>query len=196
MVILSPTKSYSAAVSDRGTQPESETPADVNAASQDGSTYLIGFESPLRDRYVDFAQPLFDIRVCSGCGVLPHKAVELPCRHILCLCCRGKHLIETTGPTGGDDTSGEQAIPKVLCPEDWTLRSASDLRPRVLRVGRVRRQVAYCLNSVLGCSFTAELRDVEKHYPTCRYEDLPCPGRRVSIAEGDMLMQAFLCGQR
>ncbi|KAH7955390.1 hypothetical protein HPB52_000812 [Rhipicephalus sanguineus] len=179
------------------TGPERETPADVHAASQHASTYRISFQSPLRGRCVEFAQPHFDIRVCSDCGALPHKVVELPCRHILCLTCRGKHLIETIGPTGGDDTSGEQSIPKILCPEDWTLRSASELRPMVLRVGRVRRQVAYCLNSGLGCSFTAELRHVKRQYPTCRYEEFACPRCSVSyIPEADMLIHAFHCGRR
>lgn len=144
---------------DEDVQDLSETPAvitqsDDDAASQDDSPcILIGFESPIRGRCVQFAQPLSGIAVCSGCRALPDEAMLLPCSHVLCLACYDDYMVETT----------------VRCPEDWAPCSAFHLWPMRLDLEQVRGEIAFCVNSWFGCPFKAELRDVEQHYATCRY---------------------------
>ncbi|KAH7935026.1 hypothetical protein HPB52_002671 [Rhipicephalus sanguineus] len=144
---------------DEDVQDLSETPAVItqsndDAASEDASPYiLIGFESPMRGLFVQFAQPLSGIAVCSGCRALPEEAMLLPCDHVLCLACRDNCSVETT----------------VWCPKEWAPRSAFHLWPIRLNLEQVRGDFAFCVNSWSGCPFKAELRDVEQHYATCHY---------------------------
>ncbi|KAH7936237.1 hypothetical protein HPB52_020484 [Rhipicephalus sanguineus] len=186
-----------------GTQRETETPAgvtqsNVNAASPNTCDYFtIGFESPLRGQCVQFAQPLPDVLVCSGCRIIPDKSFLLPCSHTLCVPCCEIYFVDTRRLTGYDDASGEDSTPIVWCPEDGVPRAASDLQFVALNLEQVRGEIAFCVNSVSGCPFKSELRHVEQHYANCAFGNTVCEScRRSDIPAADILYHTFFCGQR
>ncbi|KAH7976301.1 hypothetical protein HPB52_011420 [Rhipicephalus sanguineus] len=183
-----------------GTRRKSETQAgvtqsNVDAAIANTSDYCtIGFESPLRGQCLQFAQPLPNIRVCCGCRFLPDKSFMLPCSHTLCVSCCEIYFIDTRRLTGYDDASGEDSTPIVWCPEDGVPRAASDLQFVALNLEQVRGEIAFCVNSVSGCPFKAELRHVEQHYPTCAFGNPICEScRRSDIPASGILFHTFLC---
>ncbi|KAH7936051.1 hypothetical protein HPB52_017428 [Rhipicephalus sanguineus] len=186
-----------------GPESISETPAiatqtNVHAANQRAYAYLvIGFRSRLRGRCVQLAQPLSGIRVCSGCRVLPHKAMLLPCSHILCFLCCDKYLDDMTELTGEDDDSDEDATPTVRCPEDCLPYAASDLLAVDLDSEYLRGLSAFCVNSKFGCPLKAEVRYLEEHYPVCPYGRRTCVRcRRSDIPTAEILLHTFHCGRR
>lgn len=122
---------------------------------------LVGFDSYLDFRTVEFQERVPGAYVCDSCGAVVGKKHLLPCMHVSCLLCRsresGTNYKFVIGCGRCKNTFLEDKIGSAACVKDGILA-------RVVR----------CPEASKGCNFTCKLSDLEKHFRQCEYLDTVC----------------------
>lgn len=114
---------------------------------------LVGFDSFLDFRTVEFSEQLQDAHVCDSCGAVPGEVMLLPCMHTTCKFCyvsrwTGNHHITIC------------AVDKQQFYEQLRWSVVKDmLYPRTVR----------CPNTSYGCNHTCTLQELGTHFPKCQF---------------------------
>lgn len=122
---------------------------------------LVGFDSYLDFRTVEFQGRLPAAYVCDSCGAVAATKMLLPCMHVSCLLCRSRKR----------GTNNKFAIGCGSCKNVFledNVGSVASVKDHILW------KVVRCPEASKGCKFTCTLRDLQKHFPQCEYLDTVC----------------------
>ncbi|KAH7951999.1 uncharacterized protein LOC119393456 [Rhipicephalus sanguineus] len=119
---------------------------------------LFGFDCGLDWRPTTFVKAIPSTRVCNACGLVPAKAVTLPCRHLLCLSCYCRN-----------------GIKRNCCPLDGAVFQQEDVAISVYRKDSVLSRTVRCWNAQHGCDAEDLAPSMMKHFATdCRFHVVRC----------------------
>ncbi|KAH9384428.1 hypothetical protein HPB48_026435 [Haemaphysalis longicornis] len=107
---------------------------------------LVGFESFLDSRTVEFLERLPDVQVCDGCGAVPSKPAVLPCMHTSCLRCSASSYLHKCPVDGREFRSGQFQVLDT---------GKNELMAKMVR----------CLCASEGCGYTGPLSVLGNHFP-------------------------------
>ncbi|KAH7974804.1 hypothetical protein HPB49_019737 [Dermacentor silvarum] len=151
--------------------------ANVNRGS---STYVLqGFDFYfLNSRSITFTEPLPSVPTCSGCSVVPVRAVQLPCGHTLCELCEYDAYAFVRAAAAGQWDEDARVLTMHrggVCPQDWAPFVASEMKFLTVPVEQLQHRVAFCVNARFGCTFRGQLRHLQEHcFKACRVRRKIC----------------------
>lgn len=121
---------------------------------------LVGFDSYLDFKTVEFQERLPDAYICDSCGAVGAERLLLPCMHVSCLLCAQRHA----GRSGW-------TIKCRSCNKVWTEDSV--IRVACGKESLLTRSVR-CPKASKGCDFVAALSSLKAHIRHCEYLHTVC----------------------
>ncbi|KAL3235419.1 hypothetical protein MRX96_022410 [Rhipicephalus microplus] len=119
---------------------------------------LFGFDCGLDWRPTAFVKPIPSTRMCNACGLVPAKAVTLPCRHLLCLSCYCRN-----------------GSKRDRCPLDGAVFQDEDVATSVFSKESVFSRTVRCWNAPHGCDVADLAPAMMEHFATaCRFHVVRC----------------------
>lgn len=134
--------------------------------------FLVGFNSFLDFRTIEFRERLPDAHVCDNCGAVSGEVqLLLPCMHVSCSRC---------GVRKYDSLNRCYIKCAVDKTNSWTTSEWNNVKDVLYR------KTVRCPNTSFGCNHTCTLRDLETHFPMCQFSKTVCSICGISIQFGQL----------
>lgn len=150
--------------------------SDAGNSASDSEFYgyfLVGFNSFLDFRTIEFRERLPDAHVCDNCGAVSGEVqLLLPCMHVSCSRC-GARKYDLTSKTYYTMC----AVDNAPC---WTNSTWNNVKDSLYR------KTVRCPNASFGCNHTCTLKDLEIHFPTCQFCKTVCSICGIPIQFGKL----------
>ncbi|KAH9382658.1 hypothetical protein HPB48_023212 [Haemaphysalis longicornis] len=125
--------------------------------------YLTGFGNYLDFRTVEFRERLPDAYFCDSCGAVAIDCASLSCNHVSCALCR-------SGSIEYCKYAGTVIACRICRATTHEKNVTCLLNGKERLLGRSVR----CPMASNGCDFTGMLRDLDSHFPQCKFHLTTC----------------------
>ncbi|XP_077546328.1 uncharacterized protein LOC144158984 [Haemaphysalis longicornis] len=133
--------------------------------------FLVGFNSFLDFRTIEFRERLPDAHVCDNCGAVSGEVqLLLPCMHVSCSRCVVRKM--------------QNGCYYITCAVDNTASRNNSEWNNVKDV--LYRKAVRCPNTSFGCNHTCTLKDLETHFPVCQFSKTVCSICGIPIQFGQL----------